>query len=184
MTVVSQLQRQFPELVWSREYQSVGLKEILWRGKAADITVEACYQVRCPAIDQAAHRGFQSLSRERCPDIVVTLESPWGKRFLVFDAKYRSARSSDLDAMESAHIYHDCLRWKGIKPDTSLLLIPRADEVTLLASPTYHSDYGIGAWQIGAESEGEALGVELKRILTSIPIAAAQLQSGATGLAS
>ncbi|WP_313739322.1 DUF2357 domain-containing protein [Pseudomonas sp.] len=184
VTVVSQLQRQFPKLVWSREYQSVGLKEILWRGKAADITVEACYQVRCPAIDQAAHRGFQSLSRERCPDIVVTLESPWGKRFLVFDAKYRSARSSVLDAMESAHIYHDCLRWKGIKPDTSLLLIPRADEVPLLASPTYHSDYGIGAWQIGAESEGEALGVELKRILTSIPIAAAQLQSGATGSAS
>jgi len=35
VTVVSQLQRQFPELVWSREYRSVGLKEIVWRGIAA-----------------------------------------------------------------------------------------------------------------------------------------------------
>lgn len=164
VTVVSQLQRQFPELVWSREYRSVGLKEIVWRGIAADVTVEACYQVRCPAIDQPAHRGFQSLSRERYPDIVVTLDSPSKKRLLVFDAKYRSA----LDAMESAHIYHDSLQWKGIKSDVSLLLIPRADKVTALISPTYHADYGVGAWQISAESEGEALGIELKRILSAI----------------
>lgn len=94
VTVVSQLQRQFPELVWSREYRSVGLKEIVWRGIAADVTLEACYQVRCPAIDQPAHRSFQTLSRELYPDIVVTLDSPSAKRFLVFDAKYRSARAS------------------------------------------------------------------------------------------
>ncbi|ETK41852.1 MAG: hypothetical protein A2W79_08475 [Pseudomonadales bacterium RIFCSPLOWO2_12_60_38] len=173
VTVVSQLQRQFPDLVWRREYRSVGLKEIVWQGAAADIIIEACYQARCPAIDQAAHRGFQSLSRERYPDIVVTLDSPSAKRFVVFDAKYRSARASVLDAMASAHIYHDSLRWKGIKPDASLLLIPRAQEVTMLASPIYHADYGVGAWQIGAESEGETLGIELKRILTAVPIAAA-----------
>lgn len=183
VTVLIQLQRQFPELVWSREYRSVGLKEIVWRGKAADVTVEACYQVRCPAIDQPAHRGFQSLSRERCPDIVVTLDSPSAKRFLVFDAKYRSTRARVLDAMESAHIYHDSLRWKGIKPDVSLLLIPRADKVTALVSPTYHADYGVGAWQIGAESEGEALGIELKRILSAIPVAVAPARTIATGTA-
>lgn len=173
VTVVSQLQRRFPELVWSREYRTVGLKEIVWRGTAGDMTVEACYQVRCPAIDRAAHRGFQSLSRERYPDIVVTLDSPSAKRFVVFDAKYRSARASVLEAMESAHIYHDSLRWKGIKPDASLLLIPQADEVTLLVSPTYHADYEVGAWQVGAESEADALGIELKRILTVVPIEAA-----------
>ncbi len=114
----------------------------------------------------------------------MTLDSLSAKRFVVFDAKYRSARASVLDAMESAHIYHDSLRWKGIKPDVSLLLIPRADEVMFLVSPTYHAAYGVGAWQVGAELEGDALGVELKRILTAIPIAAAQLRSGATGSAS
>ncbi|WP_376787051.1 nuclease domain-containing protein [Pseudomonas coleopterorum] len=92
----------------------MGLKEIVWRGTAADVTVEACYQVRCPAIDRAAHQSYQSLSRERCPDIVVTLDSSSAKRFVVFDAKYRSARASVLEAMESAHIYHDSLLWKGI----------------------------------------------------------------------
>ncbi|WP_408003562.1 nuclease domain-containing protein [Pseudomonas granadensis] len=183
MTIVTQLQRQFPELVWRREYRSVGAKEIVWRGRAANVTVEACYQVRCPAIDRTAHRGFQSLSRERYPDIVVTLDSPSAKRFVVFDAKYRSARASVLDAMESAHLYHDSLRWKGIKPDVSLLLIPRADKVRALVSPTYHADYGVGAWQIGAESEGEALGIELKRILSAIPIAAAPARTIATGTA-
>lgn len=63
------------------------------------------------------------------------------------------------------------------------LLIPRADNVTLLASPTYHADYGVGAWQIGAESEGEALGVEIKRILTAVPIAAAPARTIAIGTA-
>lgn len=85
--------------------------------------------------------------------------------------------------MELAHIYHDSLRWKGIKPDVSLLLIPRGDKVTALVSPTYHTDYGVGAWQIGAESEGEALGIELKRILSAIPIAAAPARTIATATA-
>ncbi|GLH35850.1 hypothetical protein RS1P1_01350 [Pseudomonas moraviensis] len=109
----------------------------------------------------------------------MTLDSPSAKRFLVFDAKYRSA----LDAMESAHIYHDSLQWKGIKPDVSLLLIPRADKVMSLVSPTYYADYGVGAWQIGAESEGEALGIELKRILSAVSIADAPARTIATGTA-
>lgn len=113
----------------------------------------------------------------------MTWDSPSAKRFVVFDAKYRSARASVLDAMESAHIYHDSLRWKGIKPDVSLLLIPRADKVMSLVSPTYHADYGVGAWQIGAESEGEALGIELKRILSAVSIAAAPARTIATGTA-
>ena len=83
--------------------------------------------------------------------------------------------------MESAHIYHDSLRWKGIKPDVSLLLIPRADKVMSLVSPTYHADYGVGAWQVGAESEGEALGIELKRILCAVSIVAAPERTIATG---
>jgi hypothetical protein len=100
---------------------------------------------------------------------------------IVFDAKYRSARASVLDAMGSAHIYHDSLRWKGIKPDVSWLLIPRADEVMPLVSPTYHKDYGVGAWQIGAESDGEALGIELKRILSAVSIETASARTVATG---
>lgn len=83
--------------------------------------------------------------------------------------------------MESAHICHNSLLWNGFKPDASLLLIRRADEVMLLANPTYHAEYGVGAWQMGAESEGEALGIELKRILTAVPIVTAAVRSLAPG---
>ena len=52
-----------------------------------------------------------SLSKERKPDIVLTVRTGNATRFVVFDAKYRVSRQKVLDAMASAHVYQDSLRF-------------------------------------------------------------------------
>ena len=103
--------------------------------------IEVWLQALCPAVDQPRGLGFSSLSRERSPDIVITqTRQQQPTRFIVLDAKYRTSRSNVPDAMGSAHLYHDSLRWNGCKPDIALLLIPRADQVRGRIDPVLFTD--------------------------------------------
>ncbi|MGH8777459.1 nuclease domain-containing protein [Paraburkholderia sp.] len=62
------------------------------------------------AWDQVSTLAVKRLSRQREPDIVLTVQSSRTRRFLVLDAKYRASRGNVLDAMQSAHIYQDSLK--------------------------------------------------------------------------
>ena len=96
-----------------------------WHGCTDSGTeVSALLQPKFPAFDNASRTGFWSMSREREPDIVVTIKTADHRRFLVLDAKYRQSRFGVLESMASAHIYHDSLRWDGGCPDLALLLVP------------------------------------------------------------
>ncbi len=160
--VVGQLKALYPGLLWRRRASFSKNGRIRWRGTGIGVELDVWFQVRCPAVDRTPYRGFSSLSRLRFPDIVITLKSPVGNRFIVLDAKYRSSRHGVLDAMASAHLYHDSLRWGGRKPDASLLLIPRGGAVAVLEEADYRAAHGIGTWVLGDLSEGEALGAQLR----------------------
>ena len=86
-----------------------------------------------------------SVSRLRVPDITLRY---WkgGKlhRWIVLDAKYRVSRSNVLDAMASAHIYHDALRVEGRRPDLSLLLVPARPEASWLADEAFIAEHRVG----------------------------------------
>ncbi|WP_095077001.1 nuclease domain-containing protein [Pseudomonas sp. Irchel s3h17] len=165
--VVNQLKCHYPDLKWKRRSSSMKAGRILWRGVGDGITLDVWFQVRCPAIDRKPYHGFSSLSRLRLPDIVVTMRSPKSQRFIVLDAKYRSSRFGVLDGMASAHLYHDSLSWEGRKPDASLLLIPRGGAVPTLESAEYQFAHGVGALVVRDRLGSEAVGNELKRILTA-----------------
>ena len=62
----------------------------------------------------------------------------------MMDAKYRVERKWVLEGMVSAHLYRDCLRWKGRKPNLSILLVPRAGGAPLLETMTYQQANGVG----------------------------------------
>lgn len=72
-----------------------------------------------------------------------------------------SSRSSVLDAMESAHLYRDSLRWCGRRPDCALLLVPRGGAVPLLESQQYRQENSVGVVAVG----DEASALELAQIL-------------------
>ncbi len=90
--------------------------------------------------------GPYSISLRRFPDLVL-LEHRSDRlvRFDVLDAKYRTARSSLMEGMSSAHIYRDSLRFDGRRPDLALLLAPDVSTAEVLASPEYQAANGCGA---------------------------------------
>lgn len=114
--------------------------------------LEALFQAKFHSESPIAGRFAWSLSRERIPDIVFVITKANKRRFLVLDAKYRSGRSNVLEAMESAHIYHDSLRLSEIKastlgaiqPDLCLLLLPGTPEVPSLDKEEFWDMHGVG----------------------------------------
>lgn len=85
-----------------------------------------------------------SLSRERRPDIVLIASHGAEHRTFVLDAKYRSGKGNVLDAMASAHIYHDSLFLAGRRPDLCLLLLPGEPEIESLEKHETWETYGVG----------------------------------------
>lgn len=94
-----------------------------------------------------------SISKERVPDLVLTVERADGVYFVVLDAKYRTSRANVLDAMESAHIYQDSLRIGSRRPEASLLLIPSAGGATWLEEPAFQAKHRVGVHRLSPETE-------------------------------
>lgn len=94
-----------------------------------------------------------SISKQRLPDLVLTVEHANDVRFVVLDAKYRTSRSNVLDAMESAHIYQDSLRIGARRPDASLLLIPASGGADWLEEPSFHARHRVGVHALSPEGD-------------------------------
>jgi len=108
-------------------------------------TLEVLFQATFPALKASSKRSGWSLSRERRPDIVLVHSFDDNIRFLVLDAKWRSGRENVLDAMASAHIYHDALRVGTARPSPCLLLLPGEDTVPELEADAFIEVQGVGA---------------------------------------
>lgn len=144
----------------SKDRSSSGIKV---RGVVDDTAIVIHLQPTFPAWDQASASGFRSLSRLREPDLVVTAESPRARCFLVLDAKYRASRSNVLDAMQSAHVYRDSLRWHGKQPWGSYLLLPRHGAAEWLAEPAFHAQFGVGTFELTPNCDAS----QLRELLTT-----------------
>ncbi|HGM6965038.1 TPA: nuclease domain-containing protein [Pseudomonas aeruginosa] len=163
--IVEQLRSLHPTLKWEGRYPTRREDCICWSGKGPEFTLEVWLQVRCPAIDRVPYEGFSSLSKQRFPDIAVTLEAGEQRRFVILDAKYRTSRHGVLDSMASAHIYHDSLRWHGQRPSYALLLVPRAGEVEKLQNEDFWKEQGVGLAALGSDDDVTAIVRLLSRLL-------------------
>lgn len=108
-------------------------------------TLEVLFQATFPALKASSKRSGWSLSRERRPDIVLVRSEGGLASSLVLDAKWRSGRENVLDAMASAHVYHDALRVGQAPPRPCLLLLPGEDTVSELESDAFIHAHGVGA---------------------------------------
>ena len=108
-------------------------------------SLEVLFQATFPALKPSSKRLGWSLSRERRPDIVLIHHGEDGSKAFVLDAKWRSGRENVLDAMQSAHIYHDALRIDGHAPTFSLLLLPGTSAVPELEAVEFIKTHAIGA---------------------------------------
>lgn len=164
--VLDQMRRCYSDLRWRSVGTSTRSDCIHQCGEGGGLTLDVRLQVSCPAIDQPANGGFSSLSGQRYPDIAITLKTGDHTRFIILDAKYRTSRDSVLDGMVSAHLYHDCLRWHGRRPDYSLLLVPKGGGVTKLESGEFRDIHGVGVLALGTARDADKVGKILLQALT------------------
>lgn len=112
---------------------------------------------------------FRSISRERRPDIVCTVESARERRFITLDAKYSQSRAAVLNAMSSAHIYNDSLRWRGRRPSASLLMVPADGGAPWLEEETFHDREGVGVVAVSPDLAHSKLHRVLQRLVDPAP---------------
>lgn len=160
------LRHLFPTLSWRRRFgKKVG--RIVDIGTSNGVTIEVHLQKTFTAMDKKNDSTcFYSISGERRPDIIVVYKGEGHQRFIVFDPKYRVARSNILEAMEAAHIYRDCLRWRGRPPDLALLLIPALGKASWLEDPSFHSEHRVGVLPFSPETDHEKLHTLLQEVLS------------------
>jgi hypothetical protein len=106
--------------------------------------LEVLFQATFPSLKAAINRVGWSVSGERCPDIVLVHGQSSGAKAMVLDAKWRSGRSNVLQAMESAHIYHDALRIANSRPSPCVLLLPGLPSVAELESNEFIRTHEVG----------------------------------------
>jgi hypothetical protein len=108
--------------------------------------LEVLFQATFPSLNVTTGRMGWSLSGERRPDIVLVHHNSSGaSRGMVLDAKWRSGRSNVLQAMESAHIYHDALRIGSAQLSPCVLLLPGPSLVEELGKDEFIHRHGVGA---------------------------------------
>ncbi|WP_145069731.1 DUF2357 domain-containing protein [Engelhardtia mirabilis] len=142
-----ELRDEHAELAWTRSVpRDLHVNaDAAWSGEANGRRLTILLQPRFPSLPSGCEAGPWSISKSRIPDIVVVDEADGRDlRFGVYDAKYRTARASLMDAMASAHIYRDSLRWAGQRVDGSVLLTPDVALAPELATTEYLDRHGCG----------------------------------------
>lgn len=114
--------------------------------------LEVLFQAKFPAgkKSSAKHRRAWSITGERVPDILLVLHRGDEVQASILDAKWRAQRHNILDAMESAHIYHDALRLQtaataSTRPSPCMLLLPSSSQVPSIEAVEFIEANGVGA---------------------------------------
>lgn len=130
-------------------------------GRGSNETIKILFQPSFPGRTPSSAHGFWSIAKGRFPDIVITHQVGADRRFVVLDAKYRVSRPNVVDAMDSAHLYHDALRWGDERPWLSLLLVPRGGGASWLEEPEFRREHGVGVVELSVDSDRSRLLTEL-----------------------
>jgi hypothetical protein len=145
--LLAKLAQSFGNVAWRRTRRGIVSAMESYELKLADGTqVEAHFQANFASRSAESGRSGWSISRMRIPDIVFVLKSPTRFEFLVLDAKYRRHRDNVLEAMESAHIYHDSLRAGMQRPAFCGLLLPAVPDVPHLEADAFLLEHGVGTF--------------------------------------
>ena len=122
--------------------------------KIGNKVVQILLQPRFSSWPLSANSDYRSISKSREPDILVNVTGPKSNFCIVLDAKYRTTRSSVLDAMTSAHVYRDSLRFKGHQIIAAIVFVPRGGGASWLEDVAFMEAHRVGVITLSPGSDG------------------------------
>ena len=143
-----------PDYQWSisRSHKSRATAAFI-ASRDGQARIELLLQPKFPAGDRGSTVGFRSISGSREPDLVLTRTDQDGPKWYVLDAKYRTRRANVLDAMASAHIYRDSLRWNERSPERAVLLVPRGGGAPWMEQPDFIRQHRVGVCALSTDTD-------------------------------
>ncbi|ANG64883.1 hypothetical protein A8C75_21965 [Marinobacterium aestuarii] len=150
------LEGQLPEFKW-RLRKGASYADRLLEGACGAARIRLYFQLTCPSLGNTNSHGYCSISRERRPDLVLEYKYNDEIRYLCLDSKYTASRAGILDAMASAHVYHDSIRGNGQAPVISALLVPANQGAELLEQQDYFDNHGVGVYRLFERSQANRL---------------------------
>lgn len=154
--LAQQLELRHPDFEW-RLSDKMSYVDLVLEGQRGEEQIRLYSQMTCPSLASKNHYGYCSISRERKPDIVLEFINGESHRYICLDSKYRVSRFSILEAMESAHIYRDSIKWNNNAPVLSLLLTPSDHDASPLETHEYIEAYGVGCVRLKNREDAESL---------------------------
>jgi hypothetical protein len=124
-------------------------------------------QAPFPAWDQPSASGFSSISGFRQPDIVLTVSNGSRRLCLVLDAKYRTSRDNLLDAMASAHLYHDALRVDRDRVCGALILVPKGGGARWLEDSQFQLNNRVGVFELSFDTSHASIEATISGLMAA-----------------
>lgn len=149
------LRKALPQLGWARQRRSASADSAVWIGSGKGMHLDLRLQSVFPARIAGAGGARWSISRERIPDIALTVQRDDRNVLFLADAKYRTSRDNVLDAMTTAHIYQDSLRLGPERPVATLLLVPAGGGAPWLEDPAFQVKHRVGVHVLAPGTVGE-----------------------------
>lgn len=156
--LTSDLTRLRADLTWSGRVEFGNTRATArFVGEGAREKIEVLFQPSFPHKASPGRDDLWSIAKGRFPDIAILHVDATSRRFFILDAKYRTSKQNVASAMDSAHLYHDALRWGEDRAARSLLLIPRGGEADWLEEAGFHCRHGVGVAEFSVDEDGEEL---------------------------
>lgn len=152
VALAQHLEQRYPEYNWVRNFKGTSA-EMLLEGTFGDKQIKFFSQLSCPSMERQNRYGYCSISRERIPDIILEITDGCESVFFCLDSKYSVSRQSLLEAMASAHVYRDAIRYKGKPPKLSLLIAPAVLEAERLFERQYIDNHHVGCVVLSEEED-------------------------------
>jgi hypothetical protein len=130
-------------------------------GKFQDLRVRLTYQPTFLAYRPSYDNGTlpYSISGERRPDLVLSIDNGSKTVMVVLDAKYRSRREGIHEALADMHVYRDSLKVSGggAKLLAAYILTPAHDaDTAVYFTDQYRQRYRIGGFDLAPNHDGQA----------------------------
>lgn len=154
--LAKQLERRNPDFNWCL-HDNMTFADFVLEGQRGQERIRLYAQMTCPSLRKPNQYGYYSISRERKPDFVLEYINGDHHRYVCLDSKYRVSRAAILEAMESAHIYRDSIKWYEKSPVLSLLLTPSDHDASPLETPEYIEAYEVGCVRFRDGQDANAL---------------------------